>query len=93
LHWSTEEKKSSHVSRIEQSHDPSCIGGGPQFLRSLVEEVNLGIEALYRAHPTDRTLIGVSLSGLFGLYVLFHRPKAFARYLLVRPAIHLHDRR
>ncbi len=63
------------------------LGGGPQFLRSLVEEVIPGIEARYRVHPTDRTLIGVSLSGLFGLYVLFHQPEAFARYLLISPAI------
>jgi predicted alpha/beta superfamily hydrolase len=63
------------------------LGGGPQFLRSLIEEVIPGVEARYRVHPTDRTLIGWSLSGLFGLYVLFHRPETFTRYLLVSPVI------
>jgi predicted alpha/beta superfamily hydrolase len=63
------------------------LGGGPQFLQCLAEEVIPGIEARYRVHPTDRTLIGWSLSGLFGLYTLFHRPETFARYLLVSPAI------
>jgi len=64
------------------------LGGGPQFLRCLVEEIIPGIEARYRVHPTDRTLIGGSLSGLFGLYVLFHRPETFARYLLVSPSMY-----
>jgi predicted alpha/beta superfamily hydrolase len=57
-------------------------------LRCLVEEIIPGIEARYRVHPTDRTLIGGSLSGLFGLYVLFHRPETFARYLLVSPSMY-----
>jgi uncharacterized protein len=64
------------------------LGGGPQFLRSLVEEVIPGIEARYRVHPADRTLIGMSLGGLFGLYVLFHQPETFTRYLLVSPSIY-----
>lgn len=63
------------------------LGGGAQFLRCLVEEIIPGIEARYRVHPTDRTLIGISAGGLFGLYVLFHQPQTFARYLLVSPAI------
>jgi predicted alpha/beta superfamily hydrolase len=63
------------------------LGGGPRFLRCLIEEVIPGIEARYRVHPTDRTLIGVSLSGLFGLSVLSHRPETFARYLLISPPI------
>lgn len=67
------------------------LGGAPQFLRCLVEEIIPGIEARYRVHPTDRTLIGVSAGGLFGLYVLFHRPETFARYLLVSPAIFWDD--
>jgi predicted alpha/beta superfamily hydrolase len=63
------------------------VGGGPQFLQCLIEEVIPGIQARYRVHPIDRTLIGWSLSGLFGLYTLFHRPETFTRYLLVSPSI------
>ncbi len=63
------------------------VGGGPRFLQCLIEEVIPGIQARYRVHPTDRTLIGWSLSGLFGLYTLFHRPETFKRYLLVSPSI------
>lgn len=66
---------------------PLGLGGAERFLRSLVEEIIPGIEARYPVHPTDRTLIGYSFSGLFGLYVLFHRPKTFARYLLVSPSL------
>lgn len=63
------------------------VGGGPLFLQCLIEEVIPGIQARYRVHPTDRTLIGWSLSGLFGFYTLFHRPETFTRYLLVSPSI------
>jgi predicted alpha/beta superfamily hydrolase len=69
--------------------EPAAHGRGKAaaFLRSLREEVIPGIEARYRVHPTDRTLIGWSLGGLFGLYALFHQPESFARYLLVSPSI------
>ncbi|MGH2614930.1 MAG: alpha/beta hydrolase [Thermomicrobiales bacterium] len=65
---------------------PYGLGGAPALLRCLTEEVVPGIAARYRVHPTDRTLIGYSLGGLFGLYTLFHQPKAFSRYLLVSPS-------
>jgi predicted alpha/beta superfamily hydrolase len=68
---------------------PTAHGRGKAaaFLRSLREEVIPGIAARYQVHPTDRTLIGWSLGGLFGLYALFHQPESFARYLLVSPSI------
>jgi len=63
------------------------VGGAPKLLQSLITEIIPGIQARYAVHPTDRTLIGWSLGGLFGLYTLFHQPDVFARYLLVSPSI------
>jgi predicted alpha/beta superfamily hydrolase len=65
---------------------PYGFGGAEAFLRCLLEEVIPGIESRYDVHPQDRTLIGYSFSGLFGLYTLFHKPESFARYLLVSPS-------
>lgn len=62
-------------------------GQAAAFLRCLREEVIPEIEARYPVHPTDRTLVGWSFGGLFGLYTLFHHPETFARYLLVSPSI------
>jgi predicted alpha/beta superfamily hydrolase len=36
--------------------------------------------------------MGISYGGLFGLYVLFHHPDTFNRYVIGSPAIH-HDNR
>ena len=66
---------------------PHGAGGAADFLRSLSDEVMPGIAARYSVHPTDRTLIGWSFGGLFGLYALLHEPATFARYLLVSPSI------
>lgn len=68
---------------------PSAHGRGKAaaFLRSLREEIIPEIEARYRVHPTDRTLVGWSYGGLFGLYTLLHQPETFARYLLASPSI------
>jgi predicted alpha/beta superfamily hydrolase len=61
-------------------------GGGPAFLRVLVEELIPDIEARYRANG-DRTLVGYSLGGLFGAYVLFQSPETFKRMVLVSPSL------
>ena len=56
-------------------------------MQSLAIEIIPGIQARYSVRPTDRTLIGWSLGGLFGLYSLFHQPDLFSRYLLISPSI------
>ena len=45
------------------------------------------IDKHYRAQA-DRTLVGTSLSGLFGLYVLFHQPNDFQRYIISSPSVY-----
>lgn len=62
-------------------------GKAEALLRSLREEIIPGIEQRYHVHPTDRTVVGWSYAGLFGLYTLLHQPDTFTRYLLISPSI------
>jgi predicted alpha/beta superfamily hydrolase len=64
---------------------------GP-FLRFIRQELKPFINANYRTNPDDSTYMGTSYGGLFGLYVLFHHPDTFNRYVIGSPAIH-HDNR
>jgi len=61
---------------------------GP-FLRFIREELEPFINRNYRADPQDSTYMGNSYGGLF---VLFHHPDTFGRYVIGSPAIH-HDNR
>jgi predicted alpha/beta superfamily hydrolase len=67
-------------------------GQAGTFLRFIREELKPFINANYRANPDDSTYVGNSYGGLFGLYVLFHHPDTFDRYVIGSPAIH-HDNR
>jgi hypothetical protein len=67
-------------------------GQAGAFLRFIREELKPFINANYRTNPADSTFIGNSYGGLFGLYVLFHYPDTFNRYIIGSPAIH-HDNR
>lgn len=71
---------------------PTPSGGGPRFLGTLRDEVLPLLEDTYRVRPAERTLIGHSLSALFGLYVLCHEPALFSRLLLASPSIWWDDR-
>jgi len=55
-------------------------GGAEKFLRFIHYELIPVIDSTYRTDPTDRTLSGASLGGLFSLYVLFEHPGIFNRY-------------
>jgi len=60
------------------------------FIRFIGEELKPFANANYRTDPDDSTYVGNSYGGLFGLYVLFHHPDTFNRYVIGSPAIH-HD--
>jgi predicted alpha/beta superfamily hydrolase len=72
--------------------DAPPSGGGPAFRTWLLDEALPFLEDRYRIDPDDRTFIGHSLSGLFGLYTLFTRPDAFGRWLLASPSSWWDDR-
>jgi predicted alpha/beta superfamily hydrolase len=61
--------------------------GAPLFLKSLREEIIPFVEANYRASFTERGLVDYSFGGLFTLYVLFHAPQMFTRYLAGSPTM------
>jgi predicted alpha/beta superfamily hydrolase len=62
---------------------------GP-FLHFIRKELKPFINANYRTNPEDCAFLGTSYGGLLGLYVLFHQPDTFNRYVIGSPAIH-HD--
>lgn len=62
-------------------------GGGPAFLRFLLEVALPAVEARWRTRAGERTLVGHSYGGLFAAWVLQHRPDAFNRYLMVSPSL------
>jgi predicted alpha/beta superfamily hydrolase len=63
-----------------------AIGGAPEFLSFIVDELLPHIDQTYRTRPT-RILVGYSYSGLFTLYTLFNRPKAFTAYIAASPGL------
>ena len=79
--------------RVRRARDLTPTpGGAARFLDALVDEVMPQVEARYPVDPADRTLVGHSLGGLFGLLTLFRRPQVFSRYLIVSPSIWWDDR-
>ncbi len=65
--------------------------GAGQFLRFIQDDLFSYIDANYRTDPMDRTIAGVSLGGLFSLYVLFEAPETFNRYIAVSPGLWWND--
>ncbi len=67
-------------------------GGAGEFLRFIEEELFPFIDSNYRTNPVDRTVAGLSDGALFSLYVLFHAPETFSRYIVVSPHLAWDDR-
>ena len=66
---------------------PLGAGGATEFLEAILSEVAPRVEAEFGADPEDRTLVGHSFGGLFGLFTLFRRPLSFRRYLVISPSL------
>ena len=62
-------------------------GDAEKFFRFIRDELIPVIDSKYRTNPSDRTLSGASLSGLFSLYVLFEHPGIFNRYRISSPSL------
>jgi len=60
-------------------------GGASAFLEFVQTVVVPLIDQTYRINPDDRTLIGMSLGGLFATYALFEAPDLFNRFLISSP--------
>ena len=62
-------------------------GGGKKFQSFIIQELIPFIDTNYRAKKNDRTIVGHSLGGLFGAYMLFNKPEIFQKYILVSPSL------
>ena len=77
----------------ERDYTPTTVpnkphsGGARNFLDFIRNEIIPKIESDYKVKPSNRTIIGVSLGGLFGLYVLFHENEIFQNYIICSPSI------
>jgi len=65
----------------------SRVGGADNFIRFFEEELIPTIDHDYRTIPGNRTIVGHSIGGFFGAYVLFTHPDLFGKYLIVSPSL------
>jgi predicted alpha/beta superfamily hydrolase len=68
--------------------ESSGSGEAAAFLQFLAKEMMPAVETRYRIDDRRRALYGHSLGGLFAVYVLFHQPELFDRYLISSPALY-----
>lgn len=71
----------------------SGTGGAPKFRNFLKEELIPYIETTYRTEPSNRTINGYSLGGLFATYTLFTEPELFNHYIIGSPHLSWDDYR
>jgi len=62
-------------------------GNAGKFLKFMRDELMPYVNSNYRTDPHDSTIVGHSGGGLFGLYVLFHQPETFSRYVASSPSL------
>ena len=62
-------------------------GGAANFLQFICQELMPFINTTYRILPEDSAILGCSFGGLFALYVLFHKPHTFGRYIIGSPTV------
>jgi predicted alpha/beta superfamily hydrolase len=76
------------VDRAFEKYFPSfsVMGGAPQFLTFLREELQPWVQARYRV-ADDATYFGHSMGGLFGTYVMLTEPETFRRYAIGSPSL------
>jgi predicted alpha/beta superfamily hydrolase len=66
-------------------------GGAAAFVHFIREELKPFIETNYPAGPSDATLVGGSLGGVFATYVLINATDTFQRYCIMSPALSYDD--
>ncbi len=82
---------SSRVRDLTPWVDPTwknyTTGGAAAYLKFIKNEVFPMIEGKFRAETNSRTLVGQSLGGSFGSWVLLTEPGLFANYVLTSPSL------
>ncbi len=61
-------------------------GDAARMLAYLRREVVPLVDSMYRTLPGDRTLLGGSLGGTFGVFALYEAPDLFRRFVIASPA-------
>jgi hypothetical protein len=79
--------RSKDLTPTEDPAENYPSGGANDFMAFIRDELKPLINSNYRANPEDNTIYGVSFGGLFALYVLFHRPDTFNRYIILSPSL------
>lgn len=67
--------------------DFPAAGHAPEFFLFLERELIPYVNKTYASEPNDRTLIGLSFSGLFCTWALFNHPGVFNRYVIISPSL------
>ena len=83
--WSQSRRRDLSPTRVEM--DSGEAGEAKEFSAFLRDDLLPYIDAHYRTDPTDRTLTGGSLAGLFTVYVMLHTPDTFHRYIARSPSL------
>jgi uncharacterized protein len=69
----------------------SVVGGAPDFLAFINQDLKPFVASRYAVNPQDQTLVGHSLSGLFTIYALLNSPGSFQRYVAGSPSLFWDD--
>lgn len=67
-------------------------GGAEQFLAFIEDELKPFVASRVKIDPERQALYGHSFGGLFALYALFTRPRAFSTWIAASPAIYWEER-
>ena len=76
-----------YVAARSGTGEEPATGGAEAFLRFVRQELKPFIEKNYPADPSDATIFGHSLGGLFASYALLHHPETFQRYVIASPSL------
>ncbi|MGB8779878.1 MAG: alpha/beta hydrolase-fold protein [Candidatus Bathyarchaeia archaeon] len=85
--WGSARSKDLTPTKVEPNALWPLSGGASDFMAFIRDDLKPLINSNYRANPEDNTILGVSFGGLFALYVLFHRPDTFNRYIVLSPSL------
>jgi uncharacterized protein len=89
LAWRMRDFSPTNTTQMDKDFGKENIksGGASTFLQFMDQELIPFVEKNYRAKSKDRTFVGFSLGGLFGLYSLFQKPGLFQNYIIGSPSI------
>ena len=85
-----------HITKYDQSSSNSVgsrgvTGGAGNFLLFIKNELIPMIETKYNSDPLNRSFMGYSYGGLFGMYTLITEPELFQKYFLGSPSLFYND--